>query len=216
MPPPTSFLLPLQPVGKSNEHSAFPGTLSLSAPTLISLWTEIGESVGRSGVRKLVILNAHGGQVQIAEIVARELRVRHDMFCVAVNWWQMGSPEGLIDEHEAKYGIHGGTVETSMLLHTRPDLVDMTNAENFEPMSVEIDARFKRLRLLGGPSAGWQAQDLHPSGAAGDASKASAEIGAELFDHVAQGFAELLREVSEYPLANLKPGPLSPSTNSKK
>jgi creatinine amidohydrolase len=115
-------LLPAMPVGKSNEHIAFPGTLSLSAETLIRLWTEIGESVARAGVRKMVIFNSHGGQPQIADIVARDLRVRFAMLVVTVNGYSLGKPQGLFPESELRHGIHGGTVETSMMLHLRPDL----------------------------------------------------------------------------------------------
>jgi creatinine amidohydrolase len=95
LPPelPVTFL-PMQAVGKSNEHLAFPGTLSLSAETLIRLWTEIGESVHRAGVRKLVLFNSHGGQPQIMDIVARDLRVRLEMFVVCASSYAFGMPVG--------------------------------------------------------------------------------------------------------------------------
>src|SRR5580700_5839442 len=99
-------VLPAMPIGKSNEHIAFPGTLTLSAETLIRLWTEIGESVARAGVRKLVLLNGHGGQPQIMDIVARDLRVRLKMFVVALSYWAVGMPEGLFPAAEAEHGIH--------------------------------------------------------------------------------------------------------------
>ena len=79
-------VLPMLPVGKSDEHLAFPGTLSLSAETLARLWTEVGLSVARAGVRKLVLFNSHGGQPQVMEIVARDLRVRLGMVVVAYSW----------------------------------------------------------------------------------------------------------------------------------
>src|ERR1700691_6177531 len=91
---PVTFL-PMMPVGKSNEHIAFPGTLTLSAETLIRLWTEIGESVARTGIRKLVLLNSHGGQPQIMDIVARDLRVRYRMFVVNAAWQAFRAPGGL-------------------------------------------------------------------------------------------------------------------------
>ena len=56
-----ALFLPTQAVGLSPEHAAFAGTLTLKAETLIRLWTDIGESVAAAGVRKLVLLNAHGG-----------------------------------------------------------------------------------------------------------------------------------------------------------
>ena len=102
-------VLPVMPIGKSNEHISFPGTLTLSADTLIRLWTEIGQSVARAGIRKLVLLNSHGGQPQIMDIVARDLRVRHKMFVVALSYWAVGMPQGLFPSGEAEHGIHGGS-----------------------------------------------------------------------------------------------------------
>ena len=113
----------MMPIGKSNEHQAFPGTLTLSAETLIRLWTEIGESVARAGIRRLVIVNSHGGQPQIMDIVARDLRVRLGMLVVTLSYWALGRPAGLFPDSELRHGIHGGSSETSMMLHLRPDLV---------------------------------------------------------------------------------------------
>jgi len=106
-------VLPAMPVGKSNEHLAFPGTLSLSADTLIRLWTEIAECVLAAGVRKLVLFNSHGGQPQIMDIVARDLRVRRRMLVVLANWFHLIDQGRWFDADEVRYGIHGGTIETS-------------------------------------------------------------------------------------------------------
>ena len=194
------LVLPMMPVGKSNEHLAFPGTLTLSAETLTRLWMEIGESVMRAGIRKLVIFNSHGGQPQIMNIVQRELRVRYGMMVVGLSWPAMGLPEGMFDANERKNGIHAGDVETSMMLHLRPDLVHMDKAQNFRTVMEELDGRFEKLTVLGGVSIGWQVQDLNPNGAAGDATKATAEKGKAVVDHVARNFAKLLAEVADYPL----------------
>jgi creatinine amidohydrolase len=121
------------PIGKSNEHQAFPGTLTLSAETLIRLWTEIGESVARAGIRRLVIANSHGGQPQIMDIVARDLRVRLGMLVVTMSYGALGRPPGLFPESERRHGIHGGSSETSMMLHLRPDLVRNGERRNFAP-----------------------------------------------------------------------------------
>ncbi|WP_436639283.1 creatininase family protein [Microbaculum sp. FT89] len=198
------LLLPLMPVGKSNEHIDFPGTLTLPAETLIAVWREIGESVARSGLRKVLFINSHGGQPQVMEIVARELRVRHEMFCVSSSWWQMGTPEDLVPPHEARHGIHGGLVETSLILHLAPDLVRMDKAEDFRPVMAEIAGDYEKLTYLGGVGIGWQAQDIHPAGVAGDASKATADIGKAIFDHVVAGYAKLLAEISAYPLSRIR------------
>jgi creatinine amidohydrolase len=200
-------VLPPMPVGKSNEHLAFPGTLTLSAKTLIRLWTELGEAVARAGVRKLVLFNSHGGQPQVMEIVARDLRVRLGMLVVAYSWYAAGVPPGLFPDHEVRYGIHAGAIETSMMLHLRPDLVRMERAANFVPVMAELAGHYRLLSPIGAGKLAWQAQDLHPSGACGDATNADAARGHQLVEHAAQALVALLEEVDRYPLANLKPGP---------
>ncbi|HEX2547276.1 MAG TPA: creatininase family protein, partial [Ramlibacter sp.] len=70
------LVLPTQQVGYSPEHASFPGTLTLPIETVIATWVAIGESVARTGVRKLLVFNTHGGQASLLDIVARELRVR--------------------------------------------------------------------------------------------------------------------------------------------
>jgi creatinine amidohydrolase len=201
---PATFL-PILPVGKSNEHSAFPGTLTLSAETLIRLWTEVGESVARSGIRKLVLLNSHGGQPQIMDIVARDLRVRFKMFVVALNYWAVGMPEGLFPASEAEHGIHGGSSETSMMLYLRPDLVRSEERRDFVPASVAIAKRYRYLRPEGrGVGFGWQTQDLHAAGACGNALDADAERGQKIVAHVASHIVELLHEIDAYPLDALR------------
>lgn len=204
---PATFL-PLMPIGKSDEHMGFPGTLTLSAETLIRLWTEIGESVARAGIRKLVILNSHGGQPQIMDIVARDLRVRHKMFVVALSYWGLGKPVDLFPESERRHGIHGGSSETSIMLYLRPDLVREAERRDFVPASVEIERRFTYLRPEGaGIGFGWQTQDLHPLGACGNALDADAERGRRIVEHAASRFIELLREVDAFPLSALRDPP---------
>ncbi len=200
-----ALVLPTQAIGKSNEHLAYPGTLTLDAGTLLALWTEIGESVHRAGVRRLLMVNAHGGQPQVMEMVARELRVRHAMLAVSSSWWHMGLPETSVPDDEVRHGIHGGQVETSMMLHLRPDLVRMDRARDFRSVLPDVEAEYERLRLVGGVSAGWQAQDLHPAGVAGNASAASAALGEAIVEHAAAALGRLVEEVSRYPLDALRP-----------
>jgi creatinine amidohydrolase len=116
------LFLPVQAVAKSNEHVEFPGTLTLSADTVIRAWIEIGESVHRAGVRKLVIVNSHGGNIPPLDIVARELRVRLGMLAVVVSWSRFGYPDGLYGPGERVHGIHGGEAETSLMMAFRPEL----------------------------------------------------------------------------------------------
>ncbi|WP_420334205.1 creatininase family protein [Roseibium sp.] len=199
---PATFL-PVQPIGKSDEHISSPGTLTLSWETVTKCWMEIGESVARAGVRKLVLINSHGGNVPIMDIVARELRVKHNMFVTATNWLRFGQPEGLFPEAEFTYGIHGGDIETSLMLHLHPDLVQMEKAQDFTSEQQSYLTEFKHLRGHGKAQYGWKAQDLNPLGALGNARAATAEKGRLALDHAAKGFVELLQDVDAFDLSRL-------------
>jgi creatinine amidohydrolase len=199
--------LPLQWIGQSDEHVAFPGTLTLSATTVIRAWTEIGESVARAGVKKLVLVTSHGGNVSAMEIVARDLRVRFGMLAVTVGWHRFGYPDGGFDAEERRHGIHGGDIETSLMLAGRRDVVRMENAAAATPVTVAMQREFKWLGAFRPAGFGWMTQDLHPSGTVGDASRATAEKGEAALVQGAKGFVELLREIDRFDLARLKPGP---------
>ena len=201
-------VLPMSWVGRSEEHIDFPGTLTHTAETLRRMWYEIGASVRRAGLRKLVILNSHGGQIQVMQIVARQLRIDHGMLVACLSWGQLGLPEGVIDPTERQHGIHAGELETAVMLALRPDLVAMEQAADFVPLSKREANRFPILMGLGAAGYGWQAQDVDDSGAAGNAAAADAERGQQVIDHVAGRLLALLDEVSRYPLANLKDGPV--------
>ncbi|WP_027134947.1 creatininase family protein [Geminicoccus roseus] len=197
--------LPTMPVGKSDEHLDYPGTLTFSAETVLRVWIEIGQSVARAGVRKLVMVNGHGGQIQPMQMAARELRIGSGMFAVACNWWQFGYPDGLFSEEELRFGIHAGAVETSMMRAVEPGLVRMELAQDFVPATRHrMASRFPRLAAAGAAGFGWMAQDIHPDGAAGDASAAWPDHGEAALNHAAEGLAALLREVVDYPLEGLE------------
>lgn len=198
-----ALFLPTMPVGKSNEHLRYRGTLTFSSQTLIAMWTEIGDSVAAAGVRKLVLLNSHGGQMAVMDIVARDLRVKHDMLTAAANWFAMGLPEGLLTEEEARHGIHAGDMETSVMLALRPDLVQMEHARDFKPMNARLAQQNRHLGLGPAGKLGWQVQDMHPAGACGNAAAASAEKGRAFIDHAARQVALLLQEVAATPLSIL-------------
>ena len=200
---PVTFL-PMMPVGKSNEHMAFPGTLTLSAETLIRLWTEIGESVARSGIRKLVLLNSHGGQPQIMDIVARDLRVRFKMFVVALSYWAVGMPEGLFPAAEAEHGIHGGSSETSLMLHLRPELVRRKSGAISSPPR----SRWPSATNICGPKVAVSASAGRPRICTplAPAAMRSTPTPARPQDRraVASRIVELLREIDAYPLSALR------------
>ncbi|MFP5077736.1 creatininase family protein [Rhizobium sp. YIM 134829] len=197
------LVLPTQEIGKANEHVYGPGTLSLPAELLIPAWTAIGEKVAGAGVRKMIIVNSHGGNLDVMSIVSREMRVRFNMAVVATQWSRFGAPDGLFSAHEMAFGIHGGEVETSMMLHFRPDLVKMDRAENFVSKAEWMVKNTLYLQPLPPHALAWVAHDLNPQGVVGDASKGTAQKGALYCRHVAQAFIHLIEDLTRYPLSHL-------------
>ncbi len=195
------LFLPTMPIGKSTEHLDFPGSLSFSTQTLIAMWMEIGECVASAGVRRLVFFNSHGGQVAPMDIVARDLRVKHDLLTISCNWFGLGLPDGLISEHESKHGIHAGELETSMMLHLHESKCHMDKAQNFKSHIEDLNADTRHLGLGPGGKLGWKVGDLNPHGACGDATKATRETGKAAIDFVAERFVEMLHEVHAYDLS---------------
>ena len=203
-----ALVLPTMPVGKSNEHSAFPGTLTLSAQTLGRLWYEVCESAHRAGVRKVILFNSHGGQPQVMEIVCRELRINLGMFAVSSQWSRFTDLSDLFSAEERKHGIHAGEVETSIMLYLHPDLVDMSLAEDFVPLSKLLEQQYDMLIPEGGAVGfGWQAQDINPKGACGNASLADSVRGNIAIERAAERLVKLIAEVADYSLERMRPAP---------
>jgi len=204
------YVLPTQALGYSSEHQRFAGTLTLQPETVLRLWCEIGQSVARAGVRKLLLFNGHGGHNGLLEVAARELRSQYDLLVYGASWFNLP----LLDQQgqdllqrlsaeERRFGIHAGQIETSMMLALRPHTVRMQQARHFHSSSEE---RARRWPILGnGRSArlGWQMQDYHPEGAVGNAAAADAAFGQALLHAGGRALAELLREFSQLPLETL-------------
>lgn len=197
--------LPLQAIGKSDEHIASSGTLHVPAETLIAHWTAIGRSVARAGVRKLLLLNSHGGNSEVAGIVARTLRVEAGMLVVATSWARMGYPDGLFEADEIRFGIHGGAIETALMLHLAPDSVRMDKAAPAPTLSEAMARENAVLEGAGRNGFAWIAQDLHPSGVCGDPTRATAEMGRQAAAHASARMATLLGEIAAMPLSRLHP-----------
>ncbi|WP_299777267.1 creatininase family protein [uncultured Roseobacter sp.] len=185
-------ILPLQAVGKSNEHLWAAGTLTLTAATALAVWTEIGLSVARAGIRKIAIVNSHGGNLDLVSILSRELRVQADMLAVKCQWGAFGTPEGMYSDQEKQFGIHGGDVETSLMLHFRPQTVDMSAAQDFRSTAEQ-----SAISPIGPVSYGWIASDLNPEGTVGEAHLATAEKGAATTRYQVAGFVDLLRKMAQ-------------------
>ena len=205
------LFLPTQSVGLSPEHARFAGTLTVRPETVIRWWTEIGESVAASGVNKLVLLNAHGGQVSVMDIVARDLRARLGMLVYSVSWFNLPLLDAQgqdvntqFSAHEHRFGVHAGEVETSMMLALSPERVRMDLAQNFHSTSADRAAAYPVLGNGRSAKLGWQMQDYNPLGAAGNAAAATADKGQALLDAAGRGLAQLLTEVEALPADTLR------------
>ena len=203
---PVTFL-PVQPVGISTEHVDFPGTLTLPTEVALKSWLAIGESVARAGVKKLVIVTSHGGNSAAMTLVAQDLRATLGMLVVTTSWSRFGAPDGLFDADELRHGIHGGAVETSIMLARHPDLMRSDAIANFPSRAAELEQRYRLLSTQRPAPLAWQAQDLNPSGAVGDATQASAEKGERIVAHGAQAFCALLADVDKFDVSTLAAGP---------
>ena len=204
------LFLPTQSIGLSPEHTRFAGTLTLKASTILRLWTEIAESVAATGVKKLVLLNSHGGQAGLLDVVARDLRARLGMLVYSVNSFNLP----LLDEHgqsvadrfgghEQRFGIHAGEIETSMMLALRPEQVDMAKAQNFYSTAQDRAAQFSILGDGRSAKLGWQMQDYNLHGAVGNAAAATPEKGQALLSTMGRSLARLLSEIDQLPRGTL-------------
>jgi creatinine amidohydrolase len=205
---PATFM-PIQAVGLSTEHIDFPGTLTLSTAVALKSWMELGAGVADAGIRKLVMVTSHGGNSAAMALVAQDLRAYHGLLAVTTGWHRFGQPEGLFTDAEIKHGVHGGAIETSIMLAAYPQHVRNDRIADFPPASIGFENSYRWLSTHRPAPFAWQAQDLHPSGAAGDATKASADKGARLIDHGARAFCELLADVDRFDIAALQNQPQS-------
>jgi creatinine amidohydrolase len=199
---PATFF-PVEEIGISTEHTDFPGTLTLSADVALKKWMAIGENLARAGVKKLVMVTSHGGNSAAMTIVAQDLRAQYGLLAATTAWSRFGAPEGLFSAEELRHGIHGGAVETSIMLARYPHEVRKEAIANFEPSSIAMERKYRWLSTHRPAPLAWQAQDLHPSGAAGDATQASAEKGELLLDHGARAFCELLADIDNFDVMKL-------------
>jgi creatinine amidohydrolase len=197
------LFLPALRVGKSDEHLAFPGTLAISGETLRRVWLDLARSVARAGVRRLILFNSHGGQMALMDIACRDIRIELGMLAVGCSWFRVTPVEDLFTAHEIEHGIHGGDVETSVMLAARPERVTMALAEDFVPLTVAIAQSGSPLTAEGRVGFGWQAQDLHPAGVAGNAANATADKGQAVIDRAAAALIKLIAAVGAFDMSNL-------------
>jgi creatinine amidohydrolase len=191
------YALPCLYYGKSNEHWGFPGTITLSAETLLSVIWEMAESIYRAGFRKLVLMNSHGGQPQIMEIAARDIHQKYEDFLIfpLFTWRVPHMARELLTKEELEYGIHAGDAETSIMLSLLPDQVKMDKAVKKYPPAMPENSL---LSIEGKLPFAWLTKELTKSGVIGDATVASVEKGDRLLESVAAGWVQLIQDVYSF------------------
>jgi creatinine amidohydrolase len=203
---PATFL-PIQRIGISTEHIDFKGTLTLSTEAALKEWMALGETVARAGLKKFVMVTSHGGNSAAMTLVAQDLRAHHGLLAVTTSWSRFGVPVGMFPEDELRHGIHGGAVETSIMLAKYRKHVRLDAIADFQPNSLAIEKKYRWLSTQRPAPFAWQAQDLNESGAVGNATLATEEKGERLLEHGAQGFIELLDDVDKFDVNALSRGP---------
>lgn len=195
------WLLPPISYGKSNEHLDYAGTFSLSASTLLHVLSDIGASLKRNGFRRLLLFNTHGGNVDLLNVAARNIRVDTGLMVFYVNPHSLDTVHDLVTEEELEYGIHGGDIETSMVLAIKPGWVhgklavsEIPDVSSLEYLTLEGKIRFA-----------WVMSDISHTGIAGDATQATAEKGALIMERSASELAKSLQEVCRFEIADVNP-----------
>ncbi len=189
------WLLPTLSYTKSNEHAWAPGTIWLSATTMLNVLDDIGRCIARTNAQKLVFLNGHGGNSALLNVVNRELRLSHGLQTFTAHPSMPPDQGGASAASELGMGIHGGTDETSVMLHLRPDLVDMSKAVRRVPEKMALN---KHVRFGGSVSFGWLSNDFFVEGHIGDPTHATADLGAHMFASAVVNFSEALGEISTF------------------
>lgn len=203
-----AWTLPPVTVGASQEHARFPGTRSASAEELVQSIVASGASLADAGVRRLVLSNSHGGNRYAMEAAGLILRTERDMLVVKASWPRFPRPEDVtLPEAEWRHGLHGGALETAMMLHLHPQLVRADAISDFPSLGQELERTLRRLSAEGAASFAWLAGDLNPQGVVGDATRGTAEMGGRLVRHYGGVLAEVIQDAADFPLDRLPPSP---------
>ena len=200
-----AWMLPPIAVGASREHARFAGTISLEPELLAEVIHAHGAALAAAGIRRLVLSNSHGGNRAATESAALRLRDELEMLVVSAHYFLLPRPAGVdLPESEWRHGLHGGAVETALMLHLRPDLVRTNAIGAARSLGEDLAGALRRVRPgNAAASPAWLAADLHPSGTTGNAALADAALGRRLADSYAEALADIIRDAREFPLQRL-------------
>lgn len=203
----TLLVMPCVAPGASLEHAHFAGTLSLPVEGVIGELRAVGESVARAGIRRLVMFNSHGGNRAAMDAAALQLRSACGLLVVKANYFRFRLTPALVPDDELAHGLHGGLIETAMLLHLRPDLVRRDALADFDSIGASRARDGLALGPEGDAGFAWLAEDLNPAGVAGAAARADAALGGRLVRAYADRLAAIVRETAAFDLATLASAP---------
>lgn len=200
--------LPAMMIGTSMEHEGFPGTLSLEPETALGVIGQYGAAVAAAGFRRLLLCNSHGGNTQVMDLAALRLRRDHGLLVVKCSYFRFMPPEDVdLPTGELRHGIHGGALETAMMLHLAPEAVRLEHCRDQVSLGDRLDRELQVVGPGGSASFAWMTRDLHASGAVGNALLADAKLGARLVAHYGAAIAQVIRDTAAFPLDALRPGP---------
>ncbi|WP_018872461.1 creatininase family protein [Thioalkalivibrio sp. ALJ16] len=203
---PSRLILPPMCVATSTEHSGFPGTLTLRPETALETLRDLGHSVARSGFRRLLLVNSHGGNTAICDLAALDLRQQAGMLVAKHHYFRQPLPDSLgIPLEEQRHGLHGGLVETAMMLTLAPEQVRLDAATSAASLGATLADELELLEPEGRVAFAWMAGDLNPTGVVGDAGAASAELGRALVSHYAESVTAAIRDTARFDLGRLVP-----------
>ena len=198
------LILPLQTIGYSAEHAPLSGVFSHTPEHLLQTWTDVIAPFRLAGGRRIILVSSHGGNSETVGLLATRLRAEHTMLAVTAAWLRFGQPPDLFADEELLYGIHGGAVETSLMLHYWPEAVRTENFADFPSLAATVDRESQVLSVHGRTRMGWISADLNPAGVTGNALDASAEKGAASAHHALSSFADLVADVAAFDLAQFR------------
>ena len=200
-----TWVLPPQAVGCSGEHERFPGTLSTEPHLLSGVLCALGAAVARSGAKRVVISNSHGGNVSAVDSAALELRRKHGLLVTKSHYFLFPRPEGVeLPESEWRHGLHGGAIETALMLHLRPDLVRRSLAQDTPSLGQRLERSLRHVSpAAAGASFAWMAEDLSASGVTGNATLATVALGQRLLDGYGRMLADVILDTRDFPIETL-------------
>ena len=196
--------LPVQTIGFSPEHGDFPGTLSLPADLLIHLLESVGSQLAAMGFQRLVLFNAHGGQIALLQVAARQLRRLAPSMAVlpCFIWSGVDGLGTLLPRQELEQGLHAGLAETSLMLHLAPGLVGADRPVDGLSSFGTVPQAPEGWSLEGAAPCAWLTSDLSETGVIGDSRDSSTALGEALENRLVDHWQTLLESLlnSDWPL----------------